>query len=398
VSSMKFPFLQAPQNKPEARKHFRVILISFVALGFHVGVWAVLLADLVAALGLGPTALGVALAVMTACGVAALLVGGRLADLVGRRPVLLLGVGGTGAFFLLLAAVDGYVSLLIVVAIGGVCASAWDLAVNALGGDHEQQHGSRVMTLLHAGFSGGAALGAILSGVALSSGVRFEAVYATVGLALLGLVLALWRLPLPAPPADGERAKAGRPGGRLSVLFVPAVAACALVIFASFSVDAALEGFLSVYLRDVLLSGALLGGVGISTLYFAGMIGRLSGAVLLGRLGERRVLVLSGVLAALGMAVVSAAGRPSVAAAGLLAVGAAMSPVAPIAFSLTARADPGRSGQAISLVTVSGYGAFTASPLLVGVLAGSISLRFAFLALAAFCLGIALVSWKMPKP
>ncbi|MDQ3793525.1 MAG: MFS transporter, partial [Actinomycetota bacterium] len=83
-----------------------------------------LLADLAGALALGPGALGVALSVMTASGIAALLVGGRLADRLGRRPFLLLGAGGTGVLFLVLVPASGsggYVALLAVLAFGGVC-------------------------------------------------------------------------------------------------------------------------------------------------------------------------------------------------------------------------------------------------------------------------------------
>jgi MFS family permease len=258
-------FRPPPTEGGTSSAHFRSILAAFVGLGFHVGVWAVLLADLAGALALGPGALGVALSVMTASGIAALLVGGRLADRLGRRPFLLLGAGGTGVLFLVLVPASGsggYVALLAVLAFGGVCASSWDLAVNALGGDHKRQHGGRVMTPLHAGFSGAAAAGALLSGAALWAGVGFGAVYATVGVGLLALAAILGLVPLPRREpltSNGTGPEAGETRGP-SLLLVPAVAACALIVFMAFSTDAVVEGFLSVDLRDVLSSGALLGG------------------------------------------------------------------------------------------------------------------------------------------
>ena len=54
-----------------------------------------------------------------------------------------------------------------------------------------------VMTLLHAGFSGGAAAGALLSGAALWAGVGFLLLYAIVGISLLLLAAILWRASLP---------------------------------------------------------------------------------------------------------------------------------------------------------------------------------------------------------
>lgn len=395
------------------RAHFHAVLAAFSGLGFHVGVWVVLLADLASSLGLTPGSLGLALSAKTASGVAALVAGGRLVDRLGRRPALLLGAGGTGAFFLLMAGVSGpagggYPALLLAFVVGGACSGAWDLAANALGGDHEREHGVRAMAPLHAGFSFGAAAGALASGAALAGGAGFRAVYVAVGAALLVLSAALWRAPLPRRPREErEGPKWERSGGsdgrhpaprRRSrpLVLVPAVAACASAVFLAFSADAALEGFLSIYLRGTLSSGALLGGAGLASLYLAGALGILAVGAVLGRVGERRVLALCGLAGAAGMAAVLSAGRPALAAAALLVVGAATAPVAPVVFSLVARAVPGASGQAISLVTVSGYAAFTVSPPLVGSLADLTSLRVSLLLLVASCLGVAAVARAMP--
>lgn len=393
-----------PGSSDLARVQFRAILVAFVGLGFHVGVWAVLLADLASSLALSPGSLGFALSVMTAAGIIALLASGRLADRLGRRAFLLLGAGGTGGFFLFLVPVGGsggYAALLVTLVFGGICASSWDLAANSLGGDHERQHGSRIMTLLHAGFSGGAAAGALLSGAALWVGVGFLLLYAIIGISLLLLAAILWRAPLPhhlSRNMDEDEMTGFRSGSQSSLLLVPAVAACALMIFMSFSTDAALEGFLSVYLRDVLSSGALLGGTGVAAFHLAATVGRLGSSALLNRIGERAVLVLCGLSSASGMACVVLSSRPELAAAALLLVGVATAPIAPIVFSLTARAVPKESGRAISLVTVSGYVAFTVGPLLIGAVADLTSLRISLLLPVAFGLGVAAAAKILPPP
>lgn len=382
----------------DGRGEFFVILAAFAMLGFHVGVWAVLLADLASALNLSPGAVGFALTLMAGAGILGLLVAGRLADRVGRRQVLVSGIGGTGAFFLLLTLAGDRTTLLAILLFGGVGAGFYDVAANSLGGDHEREYGSRVMTLFHAGFSGGAALGALGSGATLAAGAGFEAVYSVAGMMLLLFALVALRLPLPDRMPGSENTGSLPAEPRNLLLPVAGIVFPVLLVGLSFLTDAALEGFAAIYLRGTLVAGPLLAGLGIGSFHLAAMLGRLSSAAALRRLGERRVLVLAGVSAAVGMALVLATGSALVAAGGLLLVGAALSPVAPIAFSLAARANPARSGRDISVVTAFGYLAFLVSPLLVGGLADLYSLRASLLLLVVFCSGIALAAWLMPEP
>ncbi|WP_143528558.1 MFS transporter [Rubrobacter xylanophilus] len=362
---------------------FLTVLLLFSSMGAHVGVWAVLLADLARHLGLSPASLGLALALQSASGVAGLLAAGRAVDRLGRRPVLVAGISGTGAYLLLLPFVEGYAALLAVLALSGT-AGFYDLSCNLLGGDYERQTGHRAMILFHAGFSGGAGLGALGSGMALAAGAGYEAVYAAAGTALLALALAALRLPLPGDaPAPGEEAGGESPGRLSSAVFV-----CAALVFVCFFADAAIEGYASLYLRGALGSGAFLGGAAIAGMYLAGAAGRLLGAAAVARLGERWVLAGAGLLAAAGLVAAALAGSASRAAAGLVLVGVALSPVAPLAFSLTARAAPG-SGRAVSVVTAAGYLAFTAGPVLFGALADALSLGAAFLLLGVLCFALA---------
>lgn len=389
--------------------HFRSVLTAFVGLGFQIGVWAVLLADLAASLALSPRSLGVALSVMTASGMATLFVGGRLVDRFGRRPFLLLGVSGAAVFFLLLVLVSGsggYAALLTVLVFGGVCSTFWELAVNTLGGDHEHRHGGHAMTSLHAGFSGGAALGAFLTGVALWAGVEFGVVYALVAAVLLLLAAVLGFVPLPRrepevsneaqPGVSNEAEPLGSGVAGASLLLVPAVAACALILFMAFFTDAALEAFLSIYLRDTLSSGVLLGGTGVAAFHLATCVARLGGAAVLRRISERATLTACGLALAFGMACVVLVGSPALAAVALLVVGVAAAPIAPVVFSRTARAVPAASARALSMVTICGSVAFLVGPPILGAIADISSLRVSLLLPVAFGVGVAVVAGLLP--
>jgi MFS family permease len=356
----------------------------FAGLGLQVGVWAVLIPHLVASRGLTPAALGGALALMAATSIGALAVAGPLADRIGRRPVAVTGAAGFAASFVLLAAVETPAVLWPTMALYGVSSGFLDLAANAVGSGYERAHQVRAMVRLHAGFSGAAAVGALLAGAIGPSMYWITAAF----YAALAAVTAVAPLP---PHEPGEQVG----GGRLALLRVSAIALAVAICVLCFFGDGAIEGYAALFLRDILASGSLLTGVAFAAYHGASLIGRL----LFGRAtDERRVLTIAGLLASAGMIVVVAAHTAVLAAAGLLIVGFALSPIIPTALSIAGRSAPGRSATAVSLVTTIGYGAFVAGPPLVGALAGLTSLRTALAPVVASTAAIALLARRLPGP
>jgi len=159
------------------RAHYLFAASLFGLLGFHVGVWAVQLAPLSAGLHLDPAALGATVTVAAAAGLVTLFAGGRLADRVGRRPVLVIGFAGTGTAFALMALAGRLTTLIPAVLLYGLSVSFVDLGANTTGSAYEQAYAVTAMTGLHAWFSAGALTGAIGSAAALGAGVSYRAVY-----------------------------------------------------------------------------------------------------------------------------------------------------------------------------------------------------------------------------
>lgn len=369
------------------RAHYLFASSLFGILGFHVGVWAVQLAPLAAGLRLDPARLGATVTVAAAAGLVTLFAGGRLADRVGRRPVLVTGFAGTGAAFVLLALAGGFAALIPAVMLYGLAVSFVDLGANTVGSAYEQAYAVTAMTGLHAWFSGGALAGAIGSAVALSAGVSYRGVY--LGLAAVmaaGLLVALTG-PMPAASADAGRGPDRRPV-RPRVWRIPAVLFAIALISVTFFGDGALESFLSSYLQRTLAGGVLLSGFGIGSYHLASLLGRLTATATLRRFGERRVVLAAGLLAAAGLLIAVTAPDAPGAIGGLLLVGFAVAPVVPVTLSLAGRSAPGRSGQAVATTTAAGYGAFIVSPLTIGLLAQATNLRVALSLLILTSLGI----------
>jgi MFS family permease len=369
-------------SQSHRRAHARIAAGLFAGLGLQVGVWAVLIPHLVATRDLTPAALGAGLAIMAATSIGALAAAGPLADRVGRRPLAVAGAAGFAASFALLAGVESQAALWPTLALYGVASGFLDLAANAVGSDYERAHRRRAMIRLHAGFSGAAAVGALLAGA-----VGPDMYWVLVGV-YGALAAAAAVAPLPPHEATAHEATASR----LELLRVPAIAVAVALCTLCFFGDGAIEGYAALFLRDVLESGALLTGVALAAFHTASLIGRL---VFSHPASERLVLTIAGLLASAAMAVVVLAESAAVAAAGLLVVGFALAPVVPTALSIAGRNAPGRSATAVSLVTTIGYGAFVLGPPVVGVLAQVTSLRTALIPVVASTAMIALLARRV---
>ena len=397
------------------RGHVRISAALFAGLGLQLGAWVVLVPELVASRDLGPGGLGLVLGVLAASSILSLAAGGRVIDRAGRRPFAVGGAGGIGLALVLLGVVDARWALLPIAVFYGLANGLLDLGANAIGTDVERAHGVKVMIRLHAGFSGAAAVGALATGAALEAGASPGALYATTGALLVVLAVAAARAPLPPHGAEGLEPPAP-PGSSLqtdhappaparpaagdlrprALLALPGVAVAVALVTLCFLGDGVLEGYVALYLRDLLGAGALLTGVGLALFHGASLLGRLLGDRALRLLGERNLITASGLGAAAGMLLVVLAGAPGLAAAGLLIVGTSIAPVVPTALSVAGRSDPARSGAAVSLVTTVGYSAFVVGPPLAGALAAATSLRAALIPVVVTTLSLAVVSRRLP--
>lgn len=396
------PFSRSLSTAQSQQKQLWSLILVFTGLGFYVGVWAVLIADLANALHLTPAQLGIALACFPCAGIVVLLFGGFITDHLTRRLMLLLGIGGLSLLFIALALVSQYTLLLLVLLFGGAGGSCYDLAINTVGGDYERRYTSKSMTIFHGGFSGGAALGAFSSALALASGVSFRSIYIVVALLFLLLAIATLFFPLPtnAIPASSEETQVvaveKRPTSAFALLALPVVLLATLIVSFAFFTDGALEGYISIYLRDLLGSGALLGGIGIAAFYLIGMFGKVGSTVFLRRYGERPVVTVCALLSAVGMLIALSTTSAPLAVLGLLLVGLGQAPLVPTAFSLASRVEAHQGARAIAIVTAFGYSIFLVGPPIIGALAALSSLRIALLLTIAASIGIVIVAQRLP--
>ena len=386
-------------------------LSAFGFFGLFWGCFAVLLADLSGSLSLSPGPLGVALFVGAGASIAAMGALGWASDWLGRRAYLILATGLFGAGIAGLALSDSFVVLLLTLVVLYSFSGLYDVGINAVAVDLERISGRRFMTYLHAAFSGGAMAGALGAGALRQAGMDYRLVYLTLLLPLAALVLAFATARFPRPEAD-ETDGEWPPGGELSAAAAPEAKGGAgrwelyrdrsLLLVAAIAclgllAEGEMEHWSSIYLRDTLGLAAIVGGSGVAVFYGAMALGRLAIGWIVGRVGNRRTLLGSGLLAAGGMLLALATTSPALVVGGFVLVGLALAAVAPLAFSVAGDLAPTRAGSAVSVVTTFGYGGFLLGPPLVGGLAEVVGLRGALGLIALAGLSVFALSLKLKE-
>src|SRR5918997_1104091 len=270
-----------------------LLLAAFGVFGLWAGCNAVLLADLRRALGLSPGPLGVALFAGAASSIAAMASLGWATDRLGRRTFLVgvlcfFGVGIAG-----LALVGGFWFLLAVVVLVFSAGGLYDVGINAAAVDLEGLSGRRLMSFLHAAYSGGAVLGAVGSGALLSAGLGYRLVYLTLLLPLAVVALAVAAASFPGPADDGGSSLVdGEAGtGRRGLYRSGALLLVAFVAGLGLLSEGQMGSWSGVYLRGTLELPALVGGAGVAVFFAAMALGRLAIGLAVARLGNRGALL-----------------------------------------------------------------------------------------------------------
>jgi len=349
-------------------------MASFAMFGAMYGVWQVVLEDMRQALDLTPGTLGVGLTAGALWSLPVMIGAGQIIARWGQRVVVLIAALSFAMIHVALAWVPSFAAFVVVLMLFAATSGFYDVGINAAAIDFEQGSQTRLLPLLHALFAGGAAVGALLAGVLLFSGVPFRAIYLVVTVAYVGLGVLVWRTVFPA----GDRFARPATRRRFDLFRLRPLVLIACVTLVGFFLEGTMETWSVFYLRSAIELPALVAATSGAIFYVAMMVGRLMTDRLMRRVGRRRFLELAGAGSTLGLLVAIATTSPPVILTGILIVGLCLAGIAPITFSLAGDLVPGRAGEASAVVTSIGYFGFLIGPSLLGTIADATSLRVAF--------------------
>ena len=256
-------------------------------------------------------------------------------------------------------------------AVGGV-----DAGMNMQGVAVERRYGRPVLNGFHALWSVASLAGALWTSAAANFGLSLQLTMALpMMLALLGSLTTAPSLCTPAEEqvqTDTVQTKAKFPWG-------PIIPLCLAMGFLYVG-DAAVSNFNTVYMTDILAANAMVAPLAYAAYQATTLLVRIGGDFAVKRYGAAAIVRIGGAIATLGfLGLVAAPNQPlAIVAFGLTGVG--LSVVAPQSFSAAGRLDPTGSGVAIARVNLFNYVGFIVGAALVGGIADSFNMQYAFAA------------------
>lgn len=357
-------------EKPENRLAVR---LAFLVAGFGVACWAPLVPFARQRLGIDEGMLGVLLLCLGLGSVAAMVAAGMLSTRLGTRPVIVAsGLGLALVLPLLTVAATPWTLGLALMAFGA-CLGSLDVAMNINALEVERAAGRPLMSGFHALYSVGGFVGAAFMTLLLS--MQLEPLHATLlGAALMAVAVAVaWPYVLATETSAG---------GALFVMPRGIVWLMALLAAATFLAEGAVLDWSALLLTEGGLVAPAQGGLGFMLFSVAMTAGRFAGDAVVTRLGDLRTLVVGGIVAVLGVAVLLLAPLREVAFAGFVLLGLGASNLVPVLFRRAGQQRVMPAAFAVSAVTTAGYAGVLLGPALIGFVAEAVGLSTAFWMLA----------------
>jgi fucose permease len=330
------------------------------------GTWT----DVLDSFGIDESTLGPAFAVQSGVVMLVLMVGGILLARLGMRAMLLLGTMLLACVSFAFIELDGLFLFLVLFAVRGAGLALLDLSANTMAMHVERETGKNIMGLVHAGFSGGIVVGAILAFTVYALGGSFGLIHALVGLLVLGF--ALWALlgPIPAVAISGS----GQ-GFSLQAYRSPMVRICGVAMGLAFAGELLISNFVSVLLRDQLDVSEATSVLAVVVFATMMAIGRVSNGPLMQRYSAIALLRTQGLVLAVGGLALVASSSVGVILAGSLIGGLGVAGVVPTVLSYAARHAGRSAGETAGATLLGGYIGALVLPLIAGGLTALFSIR-----------------------
>ena len=352
------------------------------------GNWIPRIPDLKANLALSDAALGFCLLSIPAGTIIGLLVAGRIIDRTGLRRGCQLFLPAWALCFVLPPFANSQISFMFYLFLSGVAVGLVEVAMNTEADRLEQELKKRIMSRCHGFWSLGSLVGAMTGGLLAHLGWSVMQHFLVVMpiIAVLGYWIASQ---LPVPEA-GEPISTSESGAlfRLPSRFI--LLLC-IMPMGAMVVEGAFIDWSAVFVKSVLDASPLLIAIIYSFFAIVMAVVRLFGDAIGDRYPATLIVRVSGVAAALGIAIFAVSVNQPMAMLGAAISGMGVAIVYPLAITAAARR-PGSAADNVAAITMISFSAFLLAPPIIGFLSEAFGLRIALLMLAPVALTTAFLA------
>jgi MFS family permease len=378
---------------PRSLERVRKTVAGFAAFGLFWGAWGAILPAIRAGAEVNDGALGVALLMVGLGALVSMRFTGHLIDRYGGMvlPVVTVLFAICGV---LPALAGSVVTLSAALLLLGATSGAMDVAINATGSHAEAVTGRPVMNLAHGMFSV-----AVVVASLSTAGLRAAGLGALPVLGGAGALIVITALVVLAPGSNSSIAPADASGNSRDLSTAagtsrsglePALVTFGVLCAIAYLVENAWQSWSAVHLDTSLDAPAGLASIAPAVFAAAAATGRFAGNAVLKRVRPVQLLVVGGLVAAVGSLAAATANHPWTALAGIGVAGLGTSVCAPTIIGMAgAWAGPERRAGAISVVTTIAYLGFLIGPAAVGAVSSHWSLPVALGGVAVLAVVVA---------
>lgn len=288
----------------------------------------------------------------------------------GSRKITLVGAFTYCALIPLIPWAPGLSYLIIVFLLLGISSGMLDVAMNSQAVMVEQYHQKPIMTSFHALFSVGMMLGAGAGSVFSTINVSLQTHFTSIALISLVIVFIARHYLIRDKPVEKQEGPAFR-------LPNAAMVSIGIIAFCCMLGEGAMADWSTNFMEKITLSSPALAPLGLSAFALAMTIGRLLGDSVRVRMGDRRLMIISGLISTSGLLLLITWPTPLMALVGFFVIGIGLSSIVPIAYSIAGNSRDLPPGVGLAMVTTVGYSGFLFGPPIIGFLADVSSLRWA---------------------
>jgi MFS family permease len=279
-------------------------------------------------------------------------------------------------FVPLVPLMPGLPGLVVLFFIMGLTAGMLDVSMNSQAVMVEKIHQKPIMTSFHALFSigmvAGAFCGALFVKLETTLFVHFAVI---VGMSVAAAAWARYHL-IHDKPKEKE---VDGPAFRLPNA---AMVSIGVIAFCCMLGEGAMADWSTNYMENIAMASPALAPIGLSAFALAMTIGRFFGDGARLKFGDRKLMVMCGIISTMGIALTLLFNNPYSVIAGLFIIGIGLSSIVPIAYSIAGNSKNLPPGVGLAMVTTVGYSGFLFGPPIIGLLANWQSLRIALMVVA----------------